>query len=136
MKTRDPHPIDKHIGRRIRSRRMELKISQEQLADGLGVSFQQVQKYEKGTNRIAGSRLATMAGLLNVEIGFLYQGAPGSTGKRNASVSVMDKFGASREGVMIAQAFVRIANPSVRTAIANFVRTLGESDAARLQAAE
>jgi transcriptional regulator with XRE-family HTH domain len=136
MSIRKPDPIDKHIGGRIRMRRLELSLTQELVADGLNVSFQQVQKYEKGVNRVGGSRMAALARILDVEISFFYQDAPGSKRKRGATVSLMDQFVTSREGVVIAQAFVRIANPSVRAAIAHFVRTLGESDAARLQPAE
>lgn len=133
-KPRDPRAVDKHIGARIRMRRGELGIGQAALGDKLGVSFQQVQKYEKGANRVGGSRMAAIAEVLQVDVGFFYLDSPGVTGPCD---SVMDNFMASRDGLMIAQAFVRIANPEVRAAIAGFVRQMGRTGGADLaQAAE
>jgi transcriptional regulator with XRE-family HTH domain len=66
MVTRLPEPTDRHVGMRVRARRMMLGLSQENLADGVGLTFQQIQKYEKGTNRISASRLQAFAGILQV----------------------------------------------------------------------
>src|SRR5436853_3636925 len=74
-KTADP--VDKHVGGRVRMRRMMLGMSQEKLGDGLGLTFQQVQKYEKGTNRISASRLQQSASILQVPVTFFFEGAPG-----------------------------------------------------------
>src|SRR5918999_1894609 len=71
-----PNPIDKHVGSRVRMRRMMLNMSQEKLGDALGLTFQQVQKYEKGTNRIGASRLQQIANILQVPVGFFFEGAP------------------------------------------------------------
>ncbi|WP_439392384.1 helix-turn-helix domain-containing protein [Bradyrhizobium sp. PMVTL-01] len=126
---KQPNSIDKHIGTRIRMRRMQLGLTQEKLADALGVSFQQVQKYEKGTNRVGGSRMAEIARLLDVDVGFFYQGAPGADTSKlaGAEFSLMDEFMASREGLMIARAFVRIPNAKVRATIAASIAALSEA---------
>src|SRR5207237_3393201 len=71
-----PNPIDKHVGSRVRMRRMMLAMSQEKLGDALGLTFQQVQKYEKGTNRIGASRLQQISNILQVPVEFFFEGAP------------------------------------------------------------
>src|SRR5918995_6585836 len=76
MSTKSPNPIDRHVGSRVRMRRMLIGMSQEKLGQMLGVTFQQVQKYEKGTNRIGASRLQHIAGILGVSVDFLFEGAP------------------------------------------------------------
>ena len=73
---KSPNPIDKHVGNRVRMRRMMLRMSQEKLGDALGLTFQQVQKYEKGTNRIGASRLQQIAHTLQVPVSFFFEGAP------------------------------------------------------------
>src|SRR3972149_1752114 len=76
MAKKAPNPIDKHVGSRVRMRRMMLSMSQEKLGDALGLTFQQVQKYEKGTNRIGASRLQAIANILQVPVSFFFEGAP------------------------------------------------------------
>src|ERR1700677_2015913 len=71
-----PNPIDKHVGSRVRMRRMMLGMSQEKLGNNLGLTFQQVQKYEKGTNRIGASRLQQISHILQVSVSFFFEGAP------------------------------------------------------------
>src|SRR4051812_30165806 len=73
-----PNPIDKHVGSRVRMRRMILQMSQEKLGDALALTFQQVQKYEKGTNRIGASRMQQIAQVLQVPVSFFFEGAPGA----------------------------------------------------------
>src|ERR1700733_5418770 len=73
-----PNPTDKHVGSRVRMRRMMLSMSQEKLGDALDLTFQQVQKYEKGTNRIGASRLQQIAHILQVPVEFFFEGAPGA----------------------------------------------------------
>ena len=75
---KSPNPIDKHVGARVRMRRMMIGMSQEKLGDKLGITFQQIQKYEKGTNRIGASRLQNIALVLSVPVGFFFEGAPAS----------------------------------------------------------
>src|SRR5271170_5876913 len=79
-----PDPTDTHVGKRVRMRRLMLGISQTKLTDGLGLTFQQVQKYEKGTNRIGASRLQYISQILQVPIGFFFEGAPQARGARIA----------------------------------------------------
>jgi transcriptional regulator with XRE-family HTH domain len=141
MKTRRPREVTKldiHIGARIRMRRLEKSISQEKLGDALGVSFQQVQKYERGTNRVASGRLSRIAEMLEVEIGFFYQDAPDKTNPGcNPEASILDRFITSREGVVIARAFERIASPAMRTAVVRLVRAIAAGrDDELLEAAE
>ena len=76
MAKKAPNPIDKHVGSRVRMRRMMLNMSQEKLGDSLGLTFQQVQKYEKGTNRIGASRLQQIGQILQVPVSFFFEGAP------------------------------------------------------------
>lgn len=123
MTANPPHPVDLHVGTRVRLRRMQLGISQETLGEGLGLTFQQIQKYEKGKNRIGASRLAAIAVLLGTDHNFFFEQAAG--GGYAAGDSAMDRFLASREGHMIAQGFDRIADPRLRGAIARLVRDAG-----------
>ena len=76
-----PNPTDTYVGSRMRMRRMMLGMSQSKLSDGLGLTFQQVQKYEKGTNRISASRLQQISHILQVPVPFFFEGAPGSSGE-------------------------------------------------------
>lgn len=121
-----PDPVDLHIGMRTRMRRIELGLSQEKLAEGLGLTFQQVQKYEKGTNRIGGSRMAAIARLLKVDVGHFYEGAPqaGTPIAAGADPAMAD-FMASRDGLIIAKAFCAIPDPQVRRIIALAVSKIG-----------
>src|SRR5580700_7111498 len=81
MEKKAPNPIDRHVGSRVRMRRLMLGMSQEKLGDGLGLTFQQVQKYEKGTNRISASRLQEMSYILQVPVPFFFEGAPQTAGQ-------------------------------------------------------
>ncbi|MGH6684511.1 MAG: helix-turn-helix domain-containing protein, partial [Pseudolabrys sp.] len=76
MAKKVPDPTDTHVGARVRMRRMMLSMSQEKLGDALGLTFQQVQKYEKGTNRIGASRLQAISNILQVPVSFFFEGAP------------------------------------------------------------
>ena len=130
-KTKTPNPIDVHVGSRVRMRRTMAKMSQEKLGEALGVTFQQVQKYEKGTNRIGASRMQQISETLNVPISFFFEDAPGSEnsefddglGEPNSASYVMD-FLSTSEGIELNSAFVRITNPTIRRKIIEMVRTL------------
>src|SRR5258708_12955262 len=78
MPTKAPNPVDRHVGSRVRMRRIMLGMSQEKLGEGLGLTFQQIQKYEKGTNRIGASRIQQISEILKVPVSFLFEGSPGS----------------------------------------------------------
>jgi transcriptional regulator with XRE-family HTH domain len=130
--SRRPNPMDAHVGSRVRLRRMLLGMSQEKLGEHLGLTFQQVQKYEKGVNRIGASRLFDLANVLGVPVQFFYDDAPIAAGEhapasgfaeRPAESYVVD-FLSSREGMELNKAFVRIAEPRVRRSIVELVRAL------------
>ena len=131
-----PHPIDKHVGSRIRMRRALLGMTQQRLADLLSLTFQQVQKYEKGTNRVSASRLQQIATLLGVEVGFFYEGAslsPGKTGATDPHFLRLNEITSSSEGVLLINSFVRIADLSVRRRIAELVASLAETATEQVQ---
>ncbi|MCU0733212.1 MAG: helix-turn-helix transcriptional regulator [Hyphomonas sp.] len=130
--SRRANPMDVHVGGRVRMRRMLLGMSQEKLGEQLGLTFQQVQKYEKGVNRIGASRLFEMAKVLGVPVQFFYDDAPfGASGlspvagfaERPSDSYVVD-FLATREGLELNKAFARIADPKVRKAICDLVKAL------------
>ena len=85
MAKKAPNPTDKHVGSRVRMRRMMLGMSQEKLGDALGLTFQQVQKYEKGTNRIGASRLQQISHILQVPVAFFFEGAPNVPGQADGA---------------------------------------------------
>ena len=116
---RKSNPIDIHVGARVRLRRMMLGMSQEKLGDGLGISFQQVQKYEKGTNRVSASRLQQMARILSVPIPFFFENAPGESAEQPTSTERISndyafEFLSSAEGLQLNRAFVRIKDSKLR----------------------
>ena len=124
-----PNPIDVHVGSRVRLRRMMLGMSQEKLGEHLGITFQQIQKYEKGTNRIGASRLHHISTVLKVPVSFFFEDAPGSQlesqgfGEAQPTTYVVD-FLSSAEGLSLNKAFVSIEDPKVRKRIVDLVRAL------------
>lgn len=133
---RRANPIDAHVGGRVRLRRMLLGMSQEKLAEKLGLTFQQVQKYEKGINRIGASRLFELSQLLGVGVDFFYEDAPVGTGHAPAMPGFAEPSGEnyivdflnSREGLELNRAFTRITDPKVRRSIIELVRSLAHDD--------
>ena len=130
MAKKAPNPIDKHVGSRVRMRRMMLAMSQEKLGDALGLTFQQVQKYEKGVNRMGASRLQQAAQILDVSVPFFFEGAPGGhkLGEDAPSTAYVDEFVSSSEGLRLIKAFMRIARPGVRHRIVNVVQEIAAAD--------
>ena len=116
------HPVDAHVGARLRLRRKLIGMSQEQLADALGITFQQVQKYERGANRISASKLYDAAQALSVPIGFFFENLP-EDGPIDEQASA---FLYTPDAVPLAQAFARIETPSRRQAILDLMRELAE----------
>ncbi|MGA8612614.1 MAG: helix-turn-helix transcriptional regulator [Xanthobacteraceae bacterium] len=132
MSTKDPLPTDKHVGSRVRMRRLMLKMSQEMLADQLGVTFQQVQKYEKGTNRVSASRLQQMSQILDVPISFFFEQAPNSARQSRGSgetpsFAYVNDFLASSDGLALVKAFVRIKDKTVRRSIVRLVEGISQT---------
>jgi len=134
MAKKAPNPIDKHVGSRVRMRRMMLAMSQEKLGDALGLTFQQVQKYEKGTNRIGASRLQQISHILQVPVAFFFEGAPnlqGQDGPRTdaPSPAYVSDFLATSEGLALTKAFMKIKVPKLRRRIVDLVEEIaGEDD--------
>lgn len=134
MAKKAPNPIDKHVGSRVRMRRMMLSMSQEKLGDALGLTFQQVQKYEKGTNRIGASRLQQISNILQVPVAFFFEGAPtlqphGDGFKEAPSPAFVSDFLATSEGLALTKAFMRIKETKLRRRIVDLVEEIaGGSD--------
>ncbi|WP_026479189.1 helix-turn-helix domain-containing protein [Ahrensia sp. 13_GOM-1096m] len=127
-----PNPIDIHVGSRIRLRRTMIGMSQEKLGDSLGITFQQIQKYEKGSNRVGASRLQNLAGILNVPVSFFFEDAPGSDavvpgGLEETSTSYVVNFLSSSEGLQLNRAFVKISDPKIRRRLIDLVKTLADA---------
>ena len=132
MSVRLPNPTDKYVGSRVRLLRSQHNMSQEMLAKHLGISFQQVQKYEKGMNRISASRLRHLSQIFDVQVNFFFEGAPRTAGparKNDVAPSAADvsAFAVSVEGQALARAFVRIKNATVRRSVVRMVEALVES---------
>jgi transcriptional regulator with XRE-family HTH domain len=132
-----PNPIDRHVGARVRMRRMMLRMSQEKLGDSLGLTFQQVQKYEKGANRIGASRLQQIAHILQVPVSFFFEGAPAVPGqhlsaKEAPSPAYVSDFLSSSDGLALAAAFTKIRSSRLRHSIVALVEQIApESDGRR-----
>jgi transcriptional regulator with XRE-family HTH domain len=130
MAKKAPNPIDKHVGSRVRMRRMMLSMSQEKLGDALGLTFQQVQKYEKGTNRIGASRLQQISDILQVPVSFFFEGAPSSTAQpvvgmgEAPSPAYVSDFLATSDGLALTKAFVQIKDGKLRRRIVDLVEAI------------
>ena len=129
MAKKVPNPIDKHVGSRVRMRGMMLDMSQERLGDALGLTFQQVQKYEKSTNRISASRLQQSADILQVPVTFFFEGAPHQPGQPKrlgeaSSPSYVSDFLATRDGLALTKAFMRIKESKIRRRIVDLVQEI------------
>jgi transcriptional regulator with XRE-family HTH domain len=130
MSIKTPNPIDIHVGSRLRMQRVMLGLSQEKLAAAFGLTFQQVQKYEKGVNRMGSSRLQQAAHILDVSVPFFFEGAPGghNQGEEGPSSDYVDEFVSSEDGLRLIKAFMRIGRPAVRSRIANLVQEIASGD--------
>jgi len=120
-----PHPVDRHVGLRIRMRRKEMGVSQERLAEALGITFQQVQKYERGANRVSASKLWEIALALKTPVGYFYdglgEGDSAADGRENAQAFML-----SAEGLELLAAFPRIGQPAVRRKLVELIRTVAD----------
>ena len=125
---KSPNPIDKHVGSRVRMRRMMLSMSQEKLGDALDLTFQQVQKYEKGTNRIGASRLQAIGNHLQVPVSFFFEGAPNGAGENIGagapSPAYVSDFLATSDGLSLTKSFMQIQSSQVRRRIVDLVEQL------------
>jgi len=138
-----PHPVDVHVGSRVRQRRTLLGMSQEKLGDAVGLTFQQIQKYERGTNRIGCSRLYEFSKVLDVPVSYFFDempvnvlvGRPGGKGRRGLADGGADFQHekdplAKRETLELVRAYYKIVEPRVRKRIFEMVKTLGQTSAA------
>jgi transcriptional regulator with XRE-family HTH domain len=129
------NPIDKHVGSRLRMRRLMLDMSQTDIADALGLTFQQVQKYEKGSNRVGASRLQHLSQILQVPVPFFFEGGPTAPGLGPAarqtavSASYVTDFLATSDGLSLVKAFMLIEDPKLRRAIVRLVEEITPEDA-------
>jgi transcriptional regulator with XRE-family HTH domain len=122
-----PNPVDRHVGLRIRMRRKELGMSQERLAESIGLTFQQVQKYERATNRVSASKLWEMAKVLRTNVGYFYEGlSDGADGPMAVRNDPMQAFLLSNEGAELAHLFPKIRQARVRRKILDLVRAMAD----------
>ena len=133
MAKKAPNPIDRHVGSRVRMRRMMLGMSQEKLGDALGLTFQQVQKYEKGTNRIGASRVQQIGDVLQVPVSFFFEGGPTTSLAANGlseapSPAYVSDFLATSEGLALIRAFTRIEDPKLRRSIVDLVEQMASRE--------
>ncbi|MBO9543312.1 helix-turn-helix transcriptional regulator [Caulobacter sp.] len=127
--SRRPSSIDAHVGTRVRMRRKVLGVTQDQLADSLHITFQQVQKYERGENRISASKLYQIASLLKTDIGFFFDGLPdpaGADGEACEADRTVQTFLHTAEGLQLAELFPRIGPSRVRRQLVDLVRVMAE----------
>lgn len=128
---RKPDPVDGHVGNRIRQRRILLGMSQQILAQALGLTFQQVQKYERGSNRIGSSRLHQFSRILNVPISYFFQDLPpglaagGSAGE--AAATDDSEHMADRETLELVRAYYRISDETIRDSILRMIETMAKN---------
>jgi transcriptional regulator with XRE-family HTH domain len=125
----NPHPVDLHVGARIRFRRRTLKVSQEKLAERLGLTFQQVQKYERGANRVSASKLQEIANSLDTTVGYFFEGLPDSDGRGRAGDGgdALTKFLASAENLELVNLLPRLS-PAVRRHFLGIAKALVQGD--------
>ncbi|WP_137388316.1 helix-turn-helix domain-containing protein [Rhodoligotrophos defluvii] len=139
MVKRNPNPIDVHVGSRVRMRRMLIGMSQEKLGEQLGLTFQQVQKYEKGSNRVSASRLYQMGRILGVNVQYFFDELPHTTVSaalepgfaESAGEPIIMDFLTSSEGLQLNKAFTQIKDPGVRRKVVELVRTLAGENTER-----
>jgi transcriptional regulator with XRE-family HTH domain len=134
MAAKAPDPIDKYVGARVRMRRLMLGMSQEKLGDNLGITFQQVQKYEKGTNRVSSGRLQAMSDILQIPLSFFFEGAPHIAGPvhqgaKESSPAYISDFLANPDGLKLVKAFTQIGDAQLRRSLVHLIEELaGDGD--------
>jgi transcriptional regulator with XRE-family HTH domain len=132
MPKKSPNLTDKHVGSRVRMRRMMLDMSQTELGNDIGLTFQQVQKYEKGTNRIGAGRLHEIARILQVPISFFFEGSPREPGEHRARgdneapplPTYVTDFLATSDGLALTKAFMQIKDANLRRRIVSLVQEI------------
>jgi transcriptional regulator with XRE-family HTH domain len=133
--TKSPNPIDRHVGARVRMRRLMVGLSQSKLAESLSVTFQQVQKYEKGANRIGASRLQQLARVLDVPPSFFFEGAPmvaasGVGFNEDPGNAYVVDFLSTAEGLQLNRAFSAIKDAKLRKSVIELVERIASTEGA------
>jgi transcriptional regulator with XRE-family HTH domain len=121
---RRPTPVDVHFGHRMRARRMILGLSQSELGAALDVTFKQIQKYERGVNRVSASVLEELAATLRVPVTYFVDGRPAENGQRDGSKMDLTAFLATPEGFALCTAFQHIESKAMRSAVINLLQCL------------
>ena len=128
MAKKSPNPTDKYVGARVRMRRLMLGMSQEKLGEKLGLTFQQVQKYEKGTNRIGASRLQHISQILKVPVAFFFEGVTGKQNEDGAGkppvADYVSDFLSSSDGLALTKAFTNIKDSKLRRRVVDLVEEI------------
>ncbi len=130
MPNKSPNPVDIQVGARVRMRRMLVGLSQEKLGERVGLTFQQIQKYEKGTNRISASRMQQISEALSVPVSYFFEGSRSTSeeGFAEKSAPFIADFLGTSEGLQLNKAFLRVKDPKVRRKIVDLVRSLADEN--------
>ncbi len=131
---RSPNPVDLHVGSRIRLRRKILGVSQERLAESLGLTFQQVQKYERGSNRVSASKLYEIASTLQTQVAYFFEGLADPSAGQDGEIApgserFVQDFLMTPEGLELAGLFPKITRARVRRRVLDLVRSMAEDEA-------
>lgn len=129
MAKKSPNPVDQHVGQRVRYQRNILGMSQDKLGEALGLTFQQVQKYEKGANRIGASRLWQISKTLGVPVSFFFEGLNqnAAEGFAEEADAWTGEYIASAEGMQLCRYFNAIEEPQIRKRLLDLVKSLAET---------
>jgi transcriptional regulator with XRE-family HTH domain len=126
--TKSAGPIDKYFGDRLRARRIMMKMSQEDLAHSLTVSFQQIQKYEKGTNRLTAARMVRVAEILDVDVGYFYDEIPKTKRSGEIETPALTEMALALHGRRLIDAFLSLKNDKMRGAVADLAHVLARGN--------
>jgi transcriptional regulator with XRE-family HTH domain len=125
---RSAGPIDRYFGDRLRARRIMTKMSQEDLGKSLGVSFQQIQKYEKGTNRLSAAMMVRVAEILNVDVGYFYSEIPKTKRSGEMETPALTELAMAAHGRRLIDAFLSLKNDNMRGAVADLAHVLARGN--------
>jgi transcriptional regulator with XRE-family HTH domain len=125
---RSAEPIDKYFGDRLRARRIMMKMSQEHLGQKLGISFQQVQKYETGTNRLSAAKMVRVAEILDVDVGYFYDEIPKTKRSGEIETPALTELAATLHGRRLIDAFLSLKNDKMRGAVADLAQVLARGN--------
>ncbi len=123
---KSPSDVDRHIGTRIRARRTAIGMSQEKLGEALGLTFQQVQKYEKGTNRVGSGRLVEVGRALGVPVQYFFEGLPEQPEARSSTERALGKVTSTSEGIRLIEAFAKVDDIHLQRRVVDLVETVLE----------